>query len=361
MVLYLGVILLSLVVGSIFYKKQNLILGFFLASYLAFITASMPSNISDFSIYKNEYDNHLMSMEPLYNLLSKIASYAGLNYEQFRYIIAIGFFLVLYWAIVRLKLNSLLIFAIYGIFPFFVDAIQIRILGYTAFFVLALSFFKDGSRKNLIISEILLIVGTGFHSIGLIFVLFPVFYYIQRRYSDRMIFFFMTFFNLFVALFLVFFGKKWLLGGGLASLISTLTGRETLGNLLTSYYVESASLFGLIIWWAIIIFAFSIVFIIKERENQLNYTPVISGIGRTLLIITSLSIPLLVMGGTYSRVYRIGFFIIAILFIEYMTKVKDKLRNKFILASCFSVALASSAYLIYLGNVINQIPDILNK
>lgn len=359
--LFYGVfVFASFTIGCVFSRKRNLIIGILLAINMALVSSKMPFYVSDYTTYEADYNNQLQSMEPAYNLMTRIFFHNGFSYENFRIFLIFFFFGIMFIGIYRLKINSALFFSIYSVFPFFVDAIQVRILGFVSFFVLAISLYdKSNSKKRILLIEATLIIGANFHSIGYIFVLFPLMKYILDRFGFKFVVLCIFVVNIVFGMIFKIFGSSGFLGN-MASFISSISGRDSMETLLTSYYSESASTVWTMIWWIVMLFSYAVVLLIILREKKNNFNSNILGIGGSLMLIASFSIPLIVISGTYSRIYRIGYVVMIMIVLEYFAKSADKQKYKITLAIMFFVSFIGSAYLIYLGNVATQIPLFFN-
>lgn len=142
-ILYLMLILLNLLCGiernSVIVKYQKKQIGnrlfnritnraqFFSALLLVFMIVLVVLNKEnpDYVNYKWMYESG-MQVEPGWNYLEKLAISFGMQYDEFKSVVAIISFIILFYGLVMLDVNENIILAIYAFYPFAMDAIQLR-------------------------------------------------------------------------------------------------------------------------------------------------------------------------------------------------------------------------------------------
>lgn len=165
-----------------FRKKDVKVVSLFGILTLAYYTGTMnPFASYDTLNYATYYSSLRNGMIPTsifesgYKMLNDIGVQYGLSYSDFRMATSVLFFLILYWTLIRLKVNTNVFLALYSIFPFFSEATQVRNFFMTTLVLLAVTFITKKTKQGYIIGMLVIILASQFHNFGYFYLLiFPL-------------------------------------------------------------------------------------------------------------------------------------------------------------------------------------------
>lgn len=359
MAFYFLCIGLTTAISLSLFKFKNIIIGVIIGILLVIKSSNMPYYVSDYIVYQTNYNLRLDTMEPGYEFISGICYQLGMSYQTFRTLLIFFFFIIMIIALILLKTNVGLFLSLYAIFPFFVDAIQMRILGVVSFLVLATAVYKSNLKFKILLTELAIIGAAMFHSIAYIFILFPIIKILKDKFSDTKALSILIVLELITGFIIKTFSNVGFISV-VANFIQELSGRDELADTLTSFYTSQQSLLWIIIWWIIMVLFYVVVMFMYNHipsevsEKSILEFPII------IIILSSVAIPLIVVSGTYSRIYRIAFVMSFLILSQYLVKGQNKIGIKLIIIILYIIAFIGSIDLIYSGNVFNQIPMILS-
>lgn len=179
MVYIVEVILLFLIcIGTKFRIRPNII-PVIIAVILAIVMGG-ATEIPDYETYLLAYAHGgtTAGTEFIFDFFVKICKACGMSYAEFRIATAILGLFVLYISIYRvekiLSINGTMLWALYMLYPFALDVVQIRNFLAMAFILCAFTFLAENTTKSKIIYVILVLIATGFQTVGIVF--FPLIY-----------------------------------------------------------------------------------------------------------------------------------------------------------------------------------------
>lgn len=166
-----------------FLKKDNKAISFFGICTLAFYAGTMTKYDSYDTLTYEKYFNALKFKDQIlpdkfeygYEQLNKFIGNIGFNYSDFRLITTIAFFILLFWVLIRFRLQTNVFVTLFSIFPFFSEATQVRNLMMVILVLLAITMLSKKTMRSYIIGFLLIILASQFHSFGYFYLLiFPL-------------------------------------------------------------------------------------------------------------------------------------------------------------------------------------------
>lgn len=144
-------ILVGTYFGLSFIFRKNKKVAYILLTILVILSIFSGEN-ADSNIYKARYnsaDYFADFTEPIFTFLINTSNLIGLEYKQFRMILLITYFIIIFFVTMKLTKNIDFVMLLYFIFPFAIDAVQLRqttayIFVYLAFYIL----LRDGIDIN---------------------------------------------------------------------------------------------------------------------------------------------------------------------------------------------------------------------
>lgn len=169
--------LILCLLSSIFQKFERLI-GLFTLIIFGIIEGNPNYLYGDASVYYNDYFFKTQQFEKGYNYLTNFfGSYV--DYQSFRLITSI-FFMILLCVLLLLITEKISLFALfYGIGAFPNDVQQVRNQMAAVFIVGAVVLLYKFNRKGIIPAILTIYVGSLFHSIALLYLLFPIIFFFK--------------------------------------------------------------------------------------------------------------------------------------------------------------------------------------
>lgn len=160
-------------------KKPTTVISIGFALILAILFAFIPvaTTPMDTEVYQRYFNNPTLvspTFEPGYVAFQHFISSLGLDYWQFRFLIAVIGFSTYFILLHRMKVETNFFWALYPIVPFIEDTIQLRNYLMLAFMILAAAFLMP--KRHLFWSLFFGVVGISFQSSG-VFMFLGIFMY----------------------------------------------------------------------------------------------------------------------------------------------------------------------------------------
>lgn len=175
--MYIYIICSLLFLASII-KKDSKVL-FYITFIFLWILMAFNYNNADYKMYENLYNlygnsSNLMSAEILFQLFCKLGCYFGINYKVFIIIYSTITILLLASSFKNLTNNCNLVVGLYMIFPFLLDAVQIRHFMAIALIIFGLKYLITDNNKDIWKYIVCNIIAIGFHYVAAYFLLFII-------------------------------------------------------------------------------------------------------------------------------------------------------------------------------------------
>lgn len=172
---------------SIALRKNSKIFIFLFIGVLVLIASFPASTISDYFSYNYFYQNLVLQkgvFEGGYSFLSSTAVALGLSYSSFRLILFIIGFLILTIGISRYTKNLAVFFALYAIYPFMDDIVQVRNFLMMSCLIMASTYLFKDNKTNWVLYTFWILLGSSFHSSGYVYLLvIPIYYLYKYKYG----------------------------------------------------------------------------------------------------------------------------------------------------------------------------------
>ena len=144
----------------------------------AVIVFSFATNIADLQSYKNNYMYGGTISEPIYVGLVTLFKTLHFDYTVFRtFLCCLGMFFILK-SILELSPYPTMVFMMYLIYPFCIDAVQVRSFVASAFVIYAIRyiiFYQTNKKKsNIFLFLIFILIAAGFHYSAILFIFLAV-------------------------------------------------------------------------------------------------------------------------------------------------------------------------------------------
>lgn len=287
-----------------------------------------PITTVDYLAYESEYNNRYLGyvsrFEWLYQKVANIAVKYNLQYFQFRLILMLLIFIVLFIAVRRLTKNDKLFWLLFSFFPFFVETVQVRSFAMISLVLLAVSFLKYNKFQGYFTASVLIYLSTGFHTSGfLFFLILPVQFIFYKKWTISML-------NgclitcLVISIIVPLFLKVGVLNG-LTTLIQSISDDQEVINNVTTLYFNGISVSSVILLLSALGFFILVINILKQQQIKLDDNL------RVLFsysCVTFIGMPLLMISSQYDRILREG--IIGMLIILSIVFENKVYLNKYI-------------------------------
>ncbi len=164
--LWLGI---ALLIAALIVKKNKVLYRIQLL-YL-WLVASNNNGNADYVNYLNGYVNIFnyngKISEPFYWMLARISNFIGLDFLGYRYLFFALALIALGIGIWKLSVFPNVILALYFVYPFTMDVVQMRTMMSNALVLLSIwkikQYTEESKSKHLIVSIMLFIIALGFH------------------------------------------------------------------------------------------------------------------------------------------------------------------------------------------------------
>lgn len=294
--------------------------NFFEYAYVVMLIILMGGNTknADYLTYQWLYDARISYGEPGYRLVTKIGSTLGLNYNWFRLVIVACTILLLKSGINKLTPYSAEFMALYFIYPFFLDLIQLRNFIMMAFVVYAAHFLLKKDYKDIFLAVVFILVGASFQSLGLLFLLvIPLFLFDNHQFGKAIIIITVIAFSVLLMIPQVSRGLLYMLNQ------VSLPGLDQ----LSKYFVHKVR-FGYMPFWLFGVFElswtyFSYLFLIRNKTIDANKQN-IAWIAFNFTVIGIITMPFYTFEFSFARALRDIVPFIYVTFLNTKVTFKDK-------------------------------------
>lgn len=341
-------------IGSLISKGKGIILTVIAFAWMAYLggTAS-PTTTTDYISYQYYYNLLLNGLpgnrlEWLYTYLSKVSIHYGFDYASFRLFLICATFVILFTAVIRLTEKPILFSALFLVFPFFNEVTQVRsFIAYTLV-LFGLTFLKNLRFKNLIIFEVIVWLGMGFHSSASVFLFIPLVQMFVQKVGITKASYFSTIFTLVFTLLLMITSRIGTLINLIAKMLEVIGGSSvatTFVNLMS--HSSNRKMFFVI---ALVIYISYQWYLTKVgNECSLNDSSFrVPYSLYALLIMGELLLPLLLISDQLQRFQRIGIesglLIASSIFYE---KMRTKKSEGYLFLLIVSILILISMFLYY--------------
>lgn len=304
-------------------------------------------DIADEVTYKFYYNNVLNDTllnkysffsAPGWYMLNYIAKIFNLSFQQFRFFICVLCLSFLSKSITKYSANWNITLLLFLIFPFIIDAVQIRNFLAYSIFVYSLRFLNENNRFN-VVFLLMTLLTSSIHQTFILFIPFIFFY--KLRFKQI---YFVTIFSILVFIYLI------------KSNILLNLAKVHLNEVLffkISPYLNKSGLGFFVLWFVQLVFIYisyktkKIVYFKNFRNDKKfkDYTFFLNTVVKLNFYALILTIPLVILDGTFFRIFR-NLFICNFIVITYLFFVFSK--NKY-----FYLFITTSFTLLILNISIN--------
>lgn len=182
--MYIYIICSFLFLASII-KKDSKVL-FLITFLLLWILVTFNYNNADYNMYQRLYNLYgnsqgFMSSEILFQVFCKIGNFFGMSYRVFRAIYSTITIVLLANSFKHLTKNCSIVSGLYMIFPFLLDAVQIRHFMAIALVIYGLRFLVTDNNKDIWKYIVCNILAIGFHYIAIFCLLFVILKFFENK------------------------------------------------------------------------------------------------------------------------------------------------------------------------------------
>lgn len=274
------------------YEKLFLIFLIFMMLFIALRTTDIP----DIDVYERQY--HLLTkgvFENGYYWISYIASGMNLSFDVFRGVIIIVAILFMYIGISKLGFNRNIVFAIYAIYPFTIDVIQIRNFLAMSLLIYSLHFLNRETRGGCIKFSIVVLLATLVHSISIVFfvLLLANADIVEKKWKKRIL---LSLF--FIAVIFAFLAQS---SATVQQIIYQLFSE--INESKATFYLSSKMNFGFLVYWLMeVLFLFVAYKVYAEQQSR--SLPLSYGRIFWVNLVLAYLFPLLTINVNFYRIYR---------------------------------------------------------
>lgn len=152
--------------------KRNSRILFLVILGVAFVLFSFCSTNSDYAAYELYYSGILVvDFEPGFSFVCSLCSRLGLTFLQFRIIYSLVVFSIIYLSVSKLTPSISFVGACYLIVPFWIDAVQMRLMMAGALVFCASAVYIRKGKKGLLPYLALVLLAAAFHKMSLFFLI----------------------------------------------------------------------------------------------------------------------------------------------------------------------------------------------
>lgn len=244
-------------------KKTSALISMIVIVYLLRGTDSRTT--LDYNVYQSQYTANSDYFESGYNFLTHIANNFGLPYQEFRLLFATFGALIFFMAVNRHTKHPELAIFCYMLAALPADLVQIRQFVMISFTILGYSFFKKSNFVSFVMGEIVVFLGTQFHSLGWIFVLLAPLIFMKANSLRKLLGISIVLFTIFTAAFYVI-PSQYLLSFT-SKIIVLLSSRSDIGQNVANVYSNSAGLFVIAIMFSLSMIAAILLYRVQVKES----------------------------------------------------------------------------------------------
>lgn len=179
------IILAGLCVATVFERIHSKLLSalwIVFGTILAFYSTTIADRISYYNMYyRIGIGSSAERVEFGFRYLIKVANFFHLSADQFYFLIFLLTLCLYSFSFERYVQHSNMVFMMYIIFPFAVDAAQIRTMLADAIVIYALRYLEECKLKNMLAYVFCIILAVSIHNLTLFFILFLCVYIIKDK------------------------------------------------------------------------------------------------------------------------------------------------------------------------------------
>lgn len=322
--LYLLQVFLNYIIGK--FKSNAIIPAIAGVGILAYYAGTMQT---DFSFDTLAYQNYYNQVNNFFNIdlnnrfeigfkyLNLLGGMFGLDYQTFRIISFLIFFLIFLLALQRFNTNTSKFVATYSIIPFFNDVTQVRNFFMMTLVLLAYSMLNKKDTLHYVSAVLLILMGASIHSTGYLFLIGLVFLKLEVDQLKKILL-------LSIPIEVIFFVALKIINPTFlikaVEIVMSKSGRDTVDTLaITSginflQFIQYLVLVLLMIW---------VVYLKSNFTNSLQSKKSLL----VLFLVQLLTFPLIIFSvGSFSRLVRAGFVTFLIL---NASKKESKINNDY--------------------------------
>lgn len=165
-----------------FFKNKSKYVFIVTTVFLWIVVGWCYSN-ADTEVYRFRYTYDLISTEILFQKIIALSRKVALSFEEYRIILSGIFSLIIFYVIYKNSYNYNFALALYIVFPFCFNAVQLRQFTANAVILLALFILKKKEREGVFVYLLLTIIATLLHSSALFFAIFILTVYLDIKQS----------------------------------------------------------------------------------------------------------------------------------------------------------------------------------
>lgn len=322
--LYLLQVFINYIIGK--FKSNAVIPAIFGVGILAYYAGTMQTDFSfDTLAYQNYYNqvNNYFTIglnnrfEFGFKYLNLLGGIFGLDYQSFRIISFLIFFLIFLLAVQRLSTNISKFVATYSIIPFFSDVTQVRNFFMMTLVLLAYSMLNKKDTLHYVSSVLLILMGASIHSTGYLFLIGLVLFKLDIHQLKKVLLLAIPIEVVFLVV-LKIINPNFLIKS--VEIVMSKSGRDTVDTVAISsginflQFVQYLVLVLLMIW--VIYLKSGVSSFLQSKKSLL-----------VLFIVELLTFPLIIFSvGSFSRLVRAGF---VTLLIFNASKKESKINNDY--------------------------------
>lgn len=250
-----------------FLKKNSKLLPIGFIVLLCIIMGANTKNPDYFS-YRSLYFMGSFTGELGFLIIIKIFNFFNIEYFVFRLVWTLVGFALIHQTLIKLTENHSAYYVLYAIFPFFIDAVQIRNFMVMAIFIFAFPYLIEDDYKGKIKYSIAILIASSIHYVSIVYLLFLLINVLKNNLKIR---------NLYIAFVAVLILIS--LNHDLYSIIiKTIFSTFALVYSQIGYYGNVLTRFGYLFYWVIQVGFIVLVNAIlrqlkKNQENELDTSP----------------------------------------------------------------------------------------
>lgn len=306
--LYITALILGFLISLI--QPRGKFIQFVITLILISIMAMLMGGVSSMHSFDTSAYEWMYSFSPDthrfewgYIHLSYWAFTHGIPYMTFRLISYSLFLSFLYIAVRRFTPNTVMFFSLFMVFPFFVEASQVRNFFMFALVMLGSSFLTERKVWPYITGIIIIASGSLFQTSGLIYILIPVLCFFSMSTLLRISLYLLPTFALFALLSHYFLSNTLL--ASILSLITKVSGRSDSGSIV-SLYSQGSSFSRVILY----ILAFALIYLLvvygRAKENVTHVNIEKEKVLFSIMMIGIFAIPAMAGSADFERFLRNG-------------------------------------------------------
>lgn len=322
-------------------RSDFLALGLMLILYF---TVFNCTNDPDYRNYITIYDSCMTQIEPGYLLFETIGHILGRTYFQFRAVVIALSYTLIWAALTKADANKNLVLALYAVFPFTLDAIQIRNLIAAAIVIFSVVSLLTDEKHSKVRYTAGILIAACFHVVSLVYLMLLAVDFRKENPKNRRMLGILFLVSLTAALVMK-------VDPGLVIRLGTLlfsTMEEKL-----SYYVRGDVRWGFLLYWAMELCYLAAANLssrceFADRRNVTDFERICDRMLPWIHLAVACSFPLCLIHVDFYRIYRnlslINYFLLPIL----LKKSGSRWKN---------LALAAFAFGFLLNLAGNLYPD----